>query len=249
VFALADGDYNDEERAYIEKLADRIRLTPEQLAELTAQAKDGAKFSLSRDPKEARQMIGCLVTTAAADGKVTPTERRLLMRIARHTNLNESLVAELIDKALAAVSVDDAEIRRRTDDIYINFHGWSPATRAAKLDEFARYGHQAVQPLLRMLESYRAPNGEPNSLDLKRLIATKLGDLGDGRSVYYLVQQVTIGEQDDEITCSALRWAAAEALGRITGHGFSADEAGVAAVRNWWTTKTPDRAKYDKLVM
>ena len=60
VFALADGDYNDEERAYIEKLADRIRLTPEQLAELTAQAKDGAKFSLSRDPKEARQLIGCL---------------------------------------------------------------------------------------------------------------------------------------------------------------------------------------------
>ncbi len=250
VFALADGDYDDQERAFIQKLADRIHLTDEQLAELTAQAKeDGAKFALSRDPKKAQQMIGCLAAAAAADHMVSATERRLLSRIARHTGVDDAVVEELIDRALAAVAVDDAEIFRRTDDIYVNFNAWDAATRAAKLSEFAGYGTHAVEPLVRILESYRVPDGADNALALKQLIATTLGGLGDGRAVYYLVQQVTIGEQDDEITSPALRYAAAAALGKITGHDFTGDEAGIIATRNWWTSRAPDRAKYDQIVM
>ncbi len=250
VFALAEGDYSDEERRLVENLAERAGVTAAELDRLRISVQAGEdKLSLSRNPDKAKRTIEFLVAMAAADRVVTDRERGLLLRIARHTGVDDSVVEGLIDQTLVAVAVDDAEIRRLTDDIYVNFNGWDAATRAAKLDEFARYGHQAVEPLLRLLESYRVPDGAHNALELKRLIATTLGDLGDGRAVYYLVQQVTIGDQDDEITCPALRHAAAEALGRITGHDFSADEAGIIAVRNWWTNRASDRAKYDNVVL
>ena len=250
VFALAEGDYSDEERQLVEALAGRAGVTAEELAQLTAEVQAGDdKLSLSRDPDKARRTVELLAATAAADRVVSDKERRMLMRIARHTKLDESVVAELIDRATSAVAVDDAEVEARLEDIYANFTGWDAATRAAKLHEFAAYGHQAIGPLLRLLESYRAPDGAANALELKCMVAEKLGELGDGRAVYYLVQQVNIGEQDDEITGAALRRAAAGALGKITGRGFAADEEGVAAAKAWWAGGTPDRAQYDKLAL
>jgi len=249
VFALAEGDYSDEERQLVEALAGRAGVTAEELAELTARAQAGDdKLSLSRDPDKAKRTIEFLVAAAAADRVVTDAERRLLVRIARHTGLDESVVTELVGRAMSTVAVDDAEVERRLEDIYANFTGWDAATRGAKLHELASYGHQAVEPLLHLLESYRVPDGAANALELKCMVAAELGELADGRAVYYLVQQVSIGELDDEVTCSALRHAAAGALGKITGQPFAADDDGVAAARAWWTSGKSDRAQIRQAV-
>ena len=250
LFALADGEFNDDERTFAEAMASRLGMTDAELSELTAGAEAGdSKLLVPRDPDEARQLIQLLVDTAAADRIVTDKERRLLQRITRHVDMDESLLGQMIDDTLAAGAVDDAEIDRQLEDIYAHFNGWDTPTRAAKLEEFTRLGHQAVESLLRLLESYRTPDGAENALELKRLVAGKLGDLGDGRAVYYLVQHVNISHQEDEITNSALRYAAAEALGKITGKGFGPNEEGVRAIEAWWSSSSAERAKYDKLAL
>jgi len=250
VFALADGDFNDDERAFVANLAGEAGIGQEELARLTAEAEAGGqKLSLPRDADKARRAIELLAGTAAVDGVVSDKERRMLMRIARRLEIEDTIVEEMIGRALAGATVDESEVESRLEDIYAHFNSWDGATRAAKLDEFAHIGRQAVEPLLRLLESYRVPDGAENALELKRLVVEKLGDLGDGRAAYYLVQQVSIGDLDDEITCGALRCAAAGALGKITGKGFTADQAGVAAVRAWWASRPTDRAQYDKLTV
>ena len=88
--------------------------------------------------------------------------------------------------------------------------------------------------LLRVLETGRVPEGAADGLELKTLVAEHLGRLGDERAVYYLAQQVTIGEMDDEVTNGELRFAVAEALGRIADRPFSRDQGGVEAARKWW---------------
>ena len=155
----------------------------------------------------------------------------------------------MIDEILAASAVDDAEVEAKLEAIYAGFNTWDPAAREAKLDELAAHGHQAVLPLLRLLESYRTPDGAPNGLDLKHIVVRRLGALGDDRAVYYLIQQVNIGEQDDDITCPALRHAAAEALGRIIDKDFPATDASVAAAREWWAADKSDRDRYDRLAL
>ena len=119
------------------------------------------------------------------------------------------------------------------------------AQRRAKLQELAAMGRGVVVPLLRVLESYKSPDGAPNALSLKARVAETLGELGDDRAVYYLAQQVNIGEQEDEITNAALRRASAAALGALVGAEFSADDEGVAAARQWW--QGSGRRVYDRL--
>ncbi|MHC4563964.1 MAG: tellurite resistance TerB family protein [Planctomycetota bacterium] len=250
IFALADGEFSDDERTFAEAMASRLGMTDAELAELTAGAEaGGSKLRVSRDADEARELIQLLVDTAAADRIVTDKERRLLKRIAQHVDMDETLLRQMIDDALATGAVDDAEIERQLEDIYAHFNDWDSPTRTARLDEFARLGHQAVDPLLRLLESYRIPDGADNALELKRLVASRLGDLGDGRAAYYLVQHVNIGHQEDEITSPALRYAAAEALGKITGKGFGPNDEGIQAVQAWWSSSSAERVNYDKLAL
>jgi hypothetical protein len=136
------------------------------------------------------------------------------------------------------------ELTHLADEIYQQFGGWPETTQREKLDQFASAGDAAVVPLLRILESYRTPVGAANTLSLKTMVCQQLGRLGDDRAVYYLCQQISLGDAEDEINSAALRYAA-EALGRIIGKPFTPDAQGVQTAREWWLG--PGRAQYDQL--
>jgi hypothetical protein len=137
------------------------------------------------------------------------------------------------------------ELTHLADEIYQQFAGWPDATQREKLDQFASAGAAAVVPLLRILESYRTPDGAADTLALKTMVCQQLGRLGDDRAVYYLCQQISLGDAEGEIESAALRYAAAEALGRIIGQPFTPDAQGVQAAREWWLG--PGRVRYDQL--
>jgi hypothetical protein len=139
----------------------------------------------------------------------------------------------------------ELELSHLADEIYQQFAGWPEPTQREKLDQFASAGEAAVVPLLRILESYRTPVGAANTLALKTMVCQQLGRLGDDRAVYYLCQQISLGDAEDEINSAVLRYAAAEALGRIIGRPFSPDAKGVQAAREWWLG--PGRVRYDQL--
>ena len=243
VFALADGELNDAEKQFIESLRGRLGIDEAEFNQLCQQVRENPKqLSLPRDAAEAEEAIRLLVATAVADGQVSQAESRLLGRLARHVGLEESSVDELI---ASASSTHADEIQAMVEQIYASFHGWDEPTRREKVAALAGFGRESVVPLLRILESYRVPDGAADGLDLSTLVAEQLGSLGDDRAVFYLAQQINIGDMDDEITNAALRHAAAEALGRIVGEEFSADQAGVAAARGWWFAGALRR--YDKL--
>ena len=249
VFAMADGDFNDDERAFVDTLRRQAGMTTEDYDALLAEAQAGeSKLSLPRDADDARRIVDLLIQVAAADGMVSQRHRALLKRIARHIEFDEAAIDQMIDESLAVDAADDVETEKELEDIYAHFNDWDAATRQAKLDALAAGGIQAALPLLRMLESYRVPDGAPNALDLKEMIVRKLGELCDGRAVYYLIQQISIGNQDDEITNVALRYASAEALGKITGLDFAGDQSGVDAARTWWSTSR-QRDQYDRLAL
>jgi len=246
-FALADGGLNDDEAHFVRALAARVGLDDAQLDRLMADAANGQRtLKLSRDSDEARQTVGLLAEAAAADRNITGRERRMLAKIAAHAGMDESAVSEMIDTALAAHALDDARVDALIEAIYDEFGTWDAATRQAQIQELADLGRDAVLPLLRLMESYRVPDGLPDALELKRMVADALGTLGDERAVYYLVQQVSIGQQDDETTNAALRAAAAGAIGKITGNAFTPDDDGVTAACAWWTSGGPERERYDK---
>lgn len=249
VFAMADGDFNDEERTFVNGLRRRAGIDDAAYEALLAEAQSGDnKLSLSRDAEEARRIVQLLVQAATADNVVSDRHQELLGKIARHIDLDEAAVTQMIADALAADAVEDIVIEKDLEDIYAHFNAWDDAARQGKLDHLAAYGAQAVLPMLRLLESYRVPDGAANALTLKQMAARKLGQLGDGRAVYYLAQQVNIGDLDDEITDAPLRYASAEALGKITGENFSGDRAGVVAAREWWSG-SPQRDPYDRLAL
>ena len=250
VFALADGELSDEERRFIDGLRDRAGIDGEAYQELLAEVEAGDKrMLLSRDPAEARRIVDLLVQTAAADEVIPDSQRQLLLKVARHIELDEAVVTAMIDEALAAQVVDDAALDALAEDIYAHFNEWAPDVRLAKIDQLAKLGPQAVESLLRLLESYRTPDGAADALELKRLVVDKLGNLGDARAVYYIAQQVAIGDQDDEITNAALRYASVDALGKLTDQSFAADDAGVRAARAWWLSGDAKRRQYDKLAI
>lgn len=139
----------------------------------------------------------------------------------------------------------ELELTHLCDEIYQQFAGWPETTQREKLDQLASAGDAAVVPLLRILESYRTPDGAANTLSLKTIICQQLGRLGDDRAVYYLCQQISLGDAEDEINSAALRYAAAEALGRIIGKPFTPDDQGVQIAREWWLG--PGRVRYDQL--
>jgi len=246
VLAVADGRVSDEERALIERMRQRLEVSDKEFRKLLSDVRTHPnRVSLPQDPAEAARTVDLLAEFAAADNVVSAPERELIRRVGEKLGLPPSRIENILNQASGAELADPSQGEQRIRELYTRWAQWDDAQRRAKLQELAEMGRGVVVPLLRVLESYKAPDGEPNALSLKAHVAETLGELGDDRAVYYLAQQVNIGEQDDEISNAELRRASAAALGKLVGAEFSGDDEGVAAARQWW--QGTGRRVYDRL--
>ncbi|NLF31689.1 MAG: TerB family tellurite resistance protein [Planctomycetes bacterium] len=253
VMVMVDGEVSSIEKAYIRTLRDRLGIGEEEFRALCAEVRaDRRRLEVPREGEAAEQALRQLVEAAAADDAIGQAEKRVLQKAAHHMGRSAAdLEAMIIDAAphTNATVVDDptaAAIEQAVEAMYEEFGAWSDGQRLDACRDIAARGAAAVIPLLRVLESYRAPeNG--NGLRMKELIVDQLVALGDPRVVYYLAQQVSLGDTDDEVTCASLRAAAAEAIGRLVGEPFTRDAAGVNACRLWWRGK--GMTEYQTLVL
>lgn len=246
VVAAADGKLADEEKQLIQELRRRLGIGDEEFAELCEQVRrDPKKLTVSQDVEEATETFRLMAAMAAADGEIQPAERNLLHRLAEYVGLDSQQAGQIVDEALGVDEAAQARVESAIEEVYASFESWDSATRREKIGALTSASRGAVVPLLRALESYRTPAGASDALAMKTMLTRAIGDIGDERAVYYLVQQVNIGDIDDEVTCAALRYAAAEAVGKILGKPFAADQEGVKAVRQWWQSQQSRR--YDRL--
>jgi len=236
--AVVDGAFADDEKQFVKDLRARLGMGDEEFARAVEEVRaERGKFHLPRDPAEAEAALRVLAEAAAADGVMTQQEQSLLDRLARHVGLDESKVSAMLDEITGVGREREAKAEAMLEEMYHQFAGLDDQARREKLDAVAKLGRAAVVPLLQVLESYRVPDGAPGTIELKILVTEQLGKIGDARATYYLCQQVNISDVDDEITNSALRAAAAEALGKIVGEEFTRDPEGVDAARKWWLAK------------
>jgi len=257
VFTLADGVIHDVERQYIHQLGKQLDISPDEIDTTIEDVESGKKsITVPSDNTEAQRLVHYLVQAAAVDHDVSQRERLVLAKLAERVGIEESTVTALIEEELRALgndslenpdAPDDGVLESQIEEIYANFTEWDEATRVAKLDELAGLGRYAVVPMLRIIESYRNPDGASSALELKTMLAERLGKLGDARAVYYLTQQVNLGDSDDEISNFALRAASAQAVGAIIREPFACDQDGIEAARNWWIQT--GRAQHDHLVI
>jgi uncharacterized tellurite resistance protein B-like protein len=248
VMALADGKLTGEEKRGIESLRQRLGIDADEFRDLCEEVRrDPNRISLPREAAEARAALDLLIEIAAVDGQIQPAEQAVLHRVGEYVGLDTPEVDRLTDQALGADEVDQSAIEAAVEEVYAHFNDWDPATRQQKIDALADHGRAAVVPLLRVLESYRTPNGMPDALALKTLIARALGQIADPRTIYYLCQQVGLGDMDDEVTCAELRHACAEAVGKITRQPIPANQEGVEKIREWWLSEAG--RGYDRLAL
>ena len=244
VLTLADGRLSEQERKFIERMRERVGLDEAEFRRLVGEVRvNPKKISLPTDPIARREALRVLVEAALADGEVSPAEQNLLQRIADHIGMPQSDLETMLSGQ--EVQVDEAEITARVDTIYAEFAGWDEPTRSARVTELGDMGTQGGAALLQLMESYRTPDGMSDALALKTLAAEQLGQVRDERAVYYLAQQMNIGDEDDETSNAALRAAAAEAIGRIVGEDFARDSSGVEQARQWWGS--PGAEQYNRL--
>jgi len=248
VMALVDGELTDEEKQHIDALRVRLGVDADEFKQLCAEFRnDPNSITLPRDADKARAALKLMVEMAAADGQISSAEHYLLQRLADRLGVDTGQIDDLIDEALGQSRADNAKIEADLDDVYRSFGSWDAPARREKIQAVAGLGRPAVVPLLKVLESYRTPDGASDAIELKTLVARALGDLGDPRAIYYLAQQVNIGDADDDVSNAALRFACAEAIGKIMHQPFGPDQDGVTEAREWW--RSEDARKHDRLAL
>jgi uncharacterized membrane protein YebE (DUF533 family) len=248
VLALADKRIGDSEKQFINDLRLAMGVGDEEFKGLLAEVRarpDG--IALPADKGQLAGLFALLVQAAAADGEISSQKVEMLQQMAQTAALDEQVLNDLLGKAQQEQALREGQVEQLLEDIYLNFGAWDESQRRRKIDQFGQYGSLSVIPLLRLLESYRVPDNMPDNMEMKVMVANKLGQLQDQRAAYYLAQQVIIGNMDDEVTNQAFRFAAAEALGKVAGRDFTADQAGVEAARQWWFSE--GLRTYDKLVI
>jgi tellurite resistance protein len=233
VMALLDGEVADTEKQFIDSLRIRLGLDQSELNELIQRVRTEKRSLHVPRGDEADEVVRLLIEAACVDGELDDRERRVLEKVADHAGIDRKALATMIENYTTSPDELD-KLEGMIDEIYEQYGQWDEATRERKLGAIADHGHSAVVPLLRVLESYRSPNGMDDATDLKTRVARRLGEIGDERAVYYLGQQIGIGEGADEITSPELRKACAEAIGKLTDRGFPPDEAGLEDAREWW---------------
>jgi len=246
VLAMADGNLSDAEKQFILRLRKKLGVGGDEFRSIVEEFKANPKrLSLPRGPA-AQEALDVLRSMAEADGQVSEPEERLLERVAEWAGLKTSRAKAPLSSSSAEappaepgqhLEVDDEQsetVNRLGEEAYRHFGEWDESARKEKVTALAGFGPASLLGLLRIMESYRVPDGMKTALPLKTQVARQLGELGDSRATYYLGQQVSLGDTDDEISNEALRCASAEALGKIVAQDFSADQAGVEAARRWW---------------
>ena len=247
VFALADGKLADTEKGFISNLRERLGIGESEFGRLCAEVGENPKkLSLPADRDEALETVSLLVDLATADGVVDEIENRLLRQLATKAGLEEADLERLLAASKETEEAHADEIEVLVEEMYKGFDSWDPATRKSKLDAIGSFGKAATIPLLRMFESYRMPAGSGTALELKVMIVETLGGIGDRRAAYYLIQQIQLGDMEDEVTCASLRYASAAALARCVREKFTPDQEGVEAARDWWLSGGGNR-KYNQL--
>ena len=228
VVVMADGSLTDEERRFIHRLRDNLGIDRDEFRALCEQVHQSRKrLEIPTGPLAAEKMLGLMIDAAKADGEIAPAEQRVLEKVSQFIERSASeMETVLIDPV-------ETEINAVIDRMYMKFAEWSDDERRSHCQTLGAHGPAAVIPLLRVVESYRNPDGG-EGWQMKAMIIDQLATMGDDCVVYYLAQQVSLSDADDEVTCTALREAAADAIGKITGKGFTRDAAGILACRDWW---------------
>lgn len=246
VLSVADGELDEAEQQYIERLRGKLGVEPGQFAKLVEDVKKNRQtVHVPKDRDLAQDTVRLLVEAAAADGQIGEIERDILHRLGDRVGLTAGDIDGMV-RQFEPTPEEEAEIEAKVREIYAHFAEWDESTRKAKFRELADYDRLAVLPLLRMLESYRRPDHAENALEMKIHVVDALAELDDTRTAFYLAQQATFGDVDDEVSNSELRQACAHALGKLTNQDFDRSEEGVQEAARWW--RSPDHRKYDKLV-
>ena len=236
VLALVDGTPSDPEMQCIESLRQRLGIDEAEFRRLCQEVRqDPKKLSLPADQAEAMETVALLAQVASADGVVNADELRVLQAVAQRAGLGEADLDRLLHKDQEEQAAHAERVEALVEDVYESFQSWDPATRQAKFDELGALGRAATIPLLRVFESYRRPRDAQTALDMKVLTAAQLGRIADRRAAYYLAQQISLGDMEDEVTSTALRLASIDALGKCVGQSFSPDADGLEAARQWWS--------------
>lgn len=243
--ALSDGTLSEPEKQFINDLRLRLGVSDEEFRELLAQVRARPGELAVPDQAHATEVLELLVEAAAVDADIAPGEVAVIRQIGQSAGVDSAAVEAMLDSARHKQSQSEDRIEAFLEEVYLNFANWDADTRHQKIDQIGDFGGVAIVPLLRLFESYRVPDNMPDNLELKELVVDKFGQLGDQRAVYYLAQQVSIGDVDDEVTNGPLRFAAAHALGLLIGKEFPADQHGVEAARRWWFAE--GNRKFDKL--
>ena len=244
VMVLMDGKVTDEEKDFIKTLRIRLGIEADEFNDLVREVRaDPKRLSIPRD-QQGEEMLRLLIDAAEADGDISGRELGAIRKIGQFLGLDQSRVEQMLPGAKISPAEQD-EITAAVEELYTDFASWDDATRRDKLQAIGSHGRAASKYLLGVLESYRAPDGMGNALEMKSLTAELIGKLGDVRAIYYLAQQINIGDSDDEITTAALRAACAGTIGQIVGETFPPGEEGVYAARQWWNDI--GQKKYNRL--
>jgi len=239
VLVLADGKVTDEERQLIGRLRKNLGIDRDEFRAMCEQAQANRKrLEIPTRDLAAENMLQLLIDVAKVDGEISESEQRMLEKVAAFIEQSAAQMEAVLagGDVTAGEQVDDAleaKINAEIDQLYTHFAEWTEQERREHCRALGAKGAAAVIPLLRVVESYRNPDGGEGH-QMKAMIMDQLAAIGDDCVVYYLAQQVSLGDIEDEVSSPALREAAAEAIGKITGNAFTRDTAGVLACRQWW---------------
>ena len=98
----ADGVVTEEERAFLQRVIERFRLSPDSRADAIAVSDPGRTTQSLRAlaPDTQVRVMALLVDAAVADGKVTPEERALLLASAATLGIDAAALEERIARRL-----------------------------------------------------------------------------------------------------------------------------------------------------
>jgi uncharacterized tellurite resistance protein B-like protein len=102
---LADDHFADDERRFMERVAVRAGLPPDEIASLSPIAVGDASAAMRAMPREAQNQVAALLVEAAvADGVIHPRERVYLLVVAAAMGLDAVVMEQRIAARLEVLS-------------------------------------------------------------------------------------------------------------------------------------------------